>query len=176
MAFANVTGRTLPFPQMKVYAPLCFHRIGTCREDMVDPLSPEDRSRRMSRVKPRGNRSTEGKVAAALFASGIEGWVAHPKGIAGRPDFYFPDQRLMLFVDGCFWHACPVCQRNWPTNRAEFWREKIEGNRRRDNRKRRQLRAHGYHVMRVWEHDLKRDTWLKRLQSMLSTLGTTDQL
>src|SRR4051812_47843318 len=115
----------------------------------MDPLNPRERSERMSRVRPTGNKSTEGRVETLLTECGIEGWEKHPKGVPGRPDFYFPAYRLMLFVDGCFWHACPVCQRNWPTNRAEFWREKIEGNRRRDNRKHRQLRAQGYHVMRV---------------------------
>lgn len=137
---------------------------------MADSLTPDERSRRMSLVKPSGNRSTEGRVESRLLAANVSGWVKHPPDVPGRPDFYFPSQRLMLFVDGCFWHACPTCERRNPTNRAEFWREKIEGNRRRDNRTRRRLRAEGYHVMRVWEHDLKTDRWLKRLVAMLRRL------
>jgi DNA mismatch endonuclease (patch repair protein) len=80
----------------------------------------------------------------------------------------------MLFIDGCFWHACPRCARRNPTNRADFWREKLDANRRRDNRQRRRLRRQGYHVMRVWEHDLKRDTWLNRLLAMLRRLETAN--
>ena len=132
-----------------------------------DPLSPAERSERMARVRGRGNRSTEGRVEAALNAEGITGWEKHPRGVPGRPDFYFPAQRLALFVDGCFWHACPTCDRRVPVNRREFWREKIEGNRRRDARKRRQLWAQGYHVTRVWEHDVKHSARLNRLRAML---------
>ncbi len=136
---------------------------------MVDPLTPAERSARMARVHGSGNRSTEGRAEAALVAASIGGWEKHAKisTSRSRPDFYFPEHRLAVFVDGCFWHACPVCARNWPTNRAEFWRAKIEGNRRRDSRVRRQLRREGYHVMRVWEHELRRDVWLKRLRTMI---------
>jgi DNA mismatch endonuclease (patch repair protein) len=137
---------------------------------MTDPLSPEERSERMSRVRSTGNKSTEERAAEMLDTAGIVGWERQPKGVPGRPDFYFPETRLMVFVDGCFWHACPVCKRRNPTNRAEFWREKIDANRRRDNRQRRKLRAEGYHVMRVWEHEVKKDAWVKRLVVMMRRL------
>lgn len=133
----------------------------------VDLLTPQQRSEQMSRVKPTGNKSTEGRAEAALLAAGIEGWIKHAQLNKSRPDFYFPQYQFAIFIDGCFWHACPNCARNWPTNRASFWREKIEGNRRRDNRKRRQLRREGYHVMRVWEHELKTQRWLSRLQALI---------
>ncbi len=134
---------------------------------MSDPLSKAERSARMSRVRSKGNRSTESRVEAALVEAGILGWEKHHKEILGKPDFFFPRYQLALFVDGCFWHACPVCKRRTPASRTEFWRNKIDENRKRDNKQRRKLRAQGYSVMRVWEHDLKRDVWLKRLRSML---------
>ena len=140
----------------------------------TDPLSKAERSERMSRVRSRGNRSTEGKVEAALVDSGIVGWEKHPEKIPGNPDFYFPDQRLAVFVHGCFWHACPKCNRRMPVASAEFWRSKIEGNRKRDARVRRALWAGGFHVIRVWEHDLKHDRWLKRLSTMLQALPRVD--
>lgn len=132
-----------------------------------DPLSKRERSALMSKVRSKGNRSTERRVENALVEAGMKDWIQQPEGIEGSPDFYFPKQLLLLFVDGCFWHACPRCARNIPKTRSEFWAEKIDGNRRRDNRIRRKLRYQGYHVMRVWEHDLKSQTWLKRLQAML---------
>jgi DNA mismatch endonuclease (patch repair protein) len=132
---------------------------------MVDPLSTEERSALMAKVKSAGNRSTELRVEQALTAAGIGGWEKHPH-LPGKPDFYFPAERLVVFVDGCYWHGCPKHVR-YPAARADYWRAKIDRNRRRDNRNRRALRAGGYHVMRVWEHDLKRDTWLKRLAAML---------
>jgi len=137
---------------------------------MSDPLSKAERSVQMSKVRSKGNRSTESEVESALVEARISGWEKHRKEILGKPDFFFPRHRLALFVDGCFWHACPVCKRRTPTSRAEFWRNKIDENRRRDNRQRRRLRAEGYHVMRVWEHELKKDTWLKRLRSMLQRI------
>ncbi|CCF86130.1 very short patch repair endonuclease [Nitrolancea hollandica] len=138
---------------------------------MVDSLSPDERSERMARVRSTGNRSTEGRVEAALVSSGISGWEKHPRDIPGKPDFFFDRYRLALFIDGCFWHGCPKCQRRMPKARAEFWQAKIEGNRQRDRRVRRKLWSRGYHVMRVWEHDLNRDTWLRRLQAMMRRIA-----
>ncbi len=143
-------------------------------ETRVDPLSQAERSARMAKVRNAGNRSTEVRVEAALITAGIEGWEKQPKGILGKPDFYFPRQRLAVFVDGCFWHACPVCARHAPTTREAFWRLKINGNRRRDNRQRRRLRRDGYHVTRIWEHDVTKGRWLSRLRAMLSRLDARD--
>lgn len=139
----------------------------------LDPLDEMARSSHMSKIKNKGNKSTEIFVENALNDAQINGWIKHPKEITGKPDFFFPDQKLVLFVDGCFWHGCPVCDRRVPSNRAEFWRQKIDQNRRRDNRQHRQLRRQGYHVMRIWEHQLKKMTWLKRLRSMLNRLQDT---
>lgn len=131
----------------------------------TDTLSPAERSALMAKVRATGNAATEGRVEAALRGTGIEGWEKHPV-LPGKPDFYFPAQRLLVFVDGCYWHGCPLHVR-YPQTNADYWHVKIERNRRRDNRYRRQLRERGYHVMRVWEHDLKQGTWLKRLRAML---------
>jgi DNA mismatch endonuclease (patch repair protein) len=127
----------------------------------------------MSLVRNAGNKSTELRVEQALVEGGIEGWTKHPKGMVGKPDFYFPEQRLAVFVDGCFWHACPTCGR-LPKSRTEFWHTKIDANRRRDNRLRRQLRKMGYRTMRVWEHELKKDSWVKRLRSRLNLAAKLD--
>lgn len=120
----------------------------------------------MSKVKATGNKSTEAAVAAILRGARITGWRRHPNNILGRPDFYFPTAKLALFVDGCFWHACPTCGRI-PKTRTVFWQEKIDSNRRRDQRTRRQLRRLGYRVFRVWEHDVDKPTWLVRLKRAL---------
>lgn len=132
---------------------------------MTDRLTAVERSALMAKVRSVGNRSTEGRVEAALRAAGVDGWEKHAP-LPGKPDFYFPRYKLVVFVDGCQWHACPQHVR-YPQANAEYWRTKLDRNRKRDNQLRRQLRAEGYHVMRVWEHDLKRDAWLKRLRAML---------
>jgi DNA mismatch endonuclease, patch repair protein len=128
----------------------------------------------MARVRSSGNRSTEVRVEDALGQSGITGWTKQTKDIEGKPDFYFPGTRLAVFVDGCFWHGCPTCCR-MPKSRQEYWTPKIQGNVRRDRAVRRRLRSRGIHVMRVWEHDLRRGTWLRRLQRMIARHATSQQ-
>lgn len=69
-----------------------------------------------------------------------------------RADIVFGPAKVAVFVDGCFWHGCPE-HATWPTNNAEFWREKIEANRARDRDTDGNLREAGWHVERVWEHE-----------------------
>jgi DNA mismatch endonuclease (patch repair protein) len=133
-----------------------------------DPLTPEARSRRMSLVRAKGNRSTEAKVEAVFVADDVIGWIKHPRDLSPQPDFYFAEARLALFVDGCFWHSCPKCNRKLPATRRAFWRKKLEATRRRDEAGRRRLRRAGVSVMRVWEHELRDERWLIRLRRMLA--------
>lgn len=67
-------------------------------------------------------------------------------------DVVFTKTRVAVFVDGCFWHGCPEHHRP-ATKRAEFWQEKIEGNRARDADTNAALNAQGWTVVRVWEHE-----------------------
>lgn len=136
-----------------------------------DPLSPEARSSLMSKVKGKGNRSTEQVVADQLSEWGISGWEGHPLGIPGKPDFYFSSERLAIFVDGCFWHGCPHCRRRTPSNHRAFWRQKITENRLRDGRTTRALRRMGIHVTRIWEHALRESTWKSSLKRFLTVCG-----
>lgn len=132
-----------------------------------DPLSPAERSTRMSLVRSTGNRSTELTVEIVLRSARITAWRKHPANIPGRPDFYFPREKFAVFVNGCFWHACPRCARRMPKARRQFWKAKILGNRRRDERLRRLLVRRGFGTMRIWEHELRENRWLFRLQRLL---------
>ncbi len=132
-----------------------------------DALSKLERSALMAKVRSKNNASTELRVEAALLEARIKGWKKHPNNVPFKPDFYFARAKLALFVDGCFWHACPKCRRRIPQTRNDFWKTKIEGNRKRDNRTSRSLRRDGYHVMRIWEHEVPKNSWLKRLAVML---------
>ncbi|WP_436496164.1 DNA mismatch endonuclease Vsr [Actinokineospora sp. HUAS TT18] len=67
-------------------------------------------------------------------------------------DVLFPGDRVAIFVDGCFWHGCPKHYRP-AVKKAEFWSEKIAGNRTRDIETNEILRAAGWHVIRIWEHE-----------------------
>lgn len=114
--------------------------------------SPE-RSRIMSRVKGRNNRSTELVLLAALRRNGIRGWRRQLR-IPGSPDFAFRAQKVAVFVDGCFWHGCPRCY-SAPKANARFWAEKVRYNIRHDRKVARELRSRGWLVVRIWEHSLR---------------------
>lgn len=73
-------------------------------------------------------------------------------GLRRRSDIVFTRARIAVFVDGCFWHGCPE-HGTWPKQNAGWWREKIEANQRRDRDTDARLRAAGWTVIRVWEHD-----------------------
>jgi DNA mismatch endonuclease, patch repair protein len=114
-------------------------------------VSPE-RSRQMSLVKGRGNKSTEQTLASLLRRARITGWRRQPK-LPGRPDFAFQKTRLAVFVDGCFWHGCGKCYRQ-PKSNTAFWRQKVISNVARDREVRRLLNEKGWRVLRIWEHSL----------------------
>jgi DNA mismatch endonuclease (patch repair protein) len=73
-------------------------------------------------------------------------------GIRRRADLVFPRKRVAVYVDGCFWHGCPI-HGTWPKNNAAWWREKIETNQARDRDTDRRLEEAGWIVVRVWEHE-----------------------
>jgi DNA mismatch endonuclease (patch repair protein) len=77
------------------------------------------------------------------------------KGLPGTPDIVFSSIRVAVFVDGDFWHGYHF--ENWQAKLPDFWREKIERNRRRDRRNALALRKVGWTVVRIWEHDVMRD-------------------
>jgi DNA mismatch endonuclease (patch repair protein) len=72
-------------------------------------------------------------------------------GTRHRADIVIRRAKLAIFIDGCFWHGCPE-HGTWPKRNAAWWREKIEGNVRRDRDAIRQLAAAGWRALRYWEH------------------------
>lgn len=73
-------------------------------------------------------------------------------GARGRADLVFPGRRVAVYVNGCFWHGCEL-HGTWPKANADWWRQKIENNRRRDAAVDEFLVLRGWSVIRVWEHD-----------------------
>lgn len=105
---------------------------------MSDVFTKEKRSQVMSRIKGKGNKDTELAMIQILRKFHISGWRRN-QAVFGKPDFVFPKQKLALFVDGCFWHACPL-HGTMPKNNRPFWEEKLGGNVERDRQVTRQLR------------------------------------
>jgi DNA mismatch endonuclease, patch repair protein len=107
----------------------------------------------MARTRRRDTKP-EVDLRRALHARGFRYRVdrAVLAGAGRRPDIVFGPTRVVVFVDGCFWHGCPK-HATWPTHNAEFWREKIETNQRRDRDTDRRLKEAGWTVVRIWEHE-----------------------
>jgi DNA mismatch endonuclease, patch repair protein len=106
----------------------------------------------MKLIRSFGNRATELRMIAILRAAEIHGWRRH-QALPGRPDFTFPKERVVIFIDGCFWHGCPVHYRS--PKRRSYWRPKLRSNQARDERNTAQLQHNGWKVIRIWEHALK---------------------
>jgi DNA mismatch endonuclease (patch repair protein) len=119
-----------------------------------DVFTKKKRSEVMSKIRGRGNKETELALIAIFRTNKITGWRRHPN-VFGRPDFVFRKERIAVFVDGCFWHCCPK-HSNMPRNNRAFWKRKLDANAARDRAVTRHLRADGWRVLRIWEHDLRR--------------------
>ena len=107
----------------------------------------------MSRIRGK-NTSPELKLRKMLWESGLRGYRVHYK-LPGKPDIVFTRKKVVVFVDGCFWHKCPVCFRPPETN-AEFWNEKLQKNVERDLKVTKELEDLGWTVLRFWEHEVKK--------------------
>ena len=120
---------------------------------MRPPASSEAARSRMLAAKQRDTKP-ELELRALLEKAGLEFEIDVPLPIRvrRRADIMVKHARLAVFVDGCFWHGCPV-HGTWPKQNAKFWRDKIETNRRRDMDTDRRLIEAGWRVVRAWEHE-----------------------
>lgn len=128
----------------------------------MDHVPKEIRSRIMASVKSQGNRTTELAMKTVLRRAGLGGYRKHWP-VAGKPDFAWPRLKIALFVDGCFWHGCPRCNRPSKSNLA-FWRKKLDDNERRDQRVAQRLRRTGWSVLRVWECRVEARSTVSRIR------------
>ncbi|HBA40698.1 MAG TPA: very short patch repair endonuclease [Deltaproteobacteria bacterium] len=109
---------------------------------MADVFSKKKRSQIMAAVKSNGNKVTE-KILAAIFRRNhVRGWRRHVS-LVGKPDFTFGAQRLIVFVDGCFWHGCPSHLR-MPASNRDYWGERIARNQNRHKMIASELRRRWY--------------------------------
>lgn len=119
----------------------------------MDVLTKSQRSYCMSRVKGK-DTGLERVVRSALHKRGYR-FRKHVRRLPGKPDIVFVKARLVVFLDGDFWHGYRFPQ--WEKTLAKFWRKKIGETRKRDQRNFAKLRRMGWRVIRIWEHSVKRD-------------------
>jgi DNA mismatch endonuclease (patch repair protein) len=117
---------------------------------MRDPLSPEERSQRMSLVRSKDTKP-EIRVRKLVSALGYR-YRLHVRDLPGCPDLVFKGRRKIIFVHGCFWHQHSCARGNrMPKSRIDFWESKLRGNRSRDAAIIRKLRSSGWSVLVTWE-------------------------
>lgn len=117
------------------------------------PPSSDVARLRMERQGPR-DTDAEVRIRRRLHSMGLRFRVDRQivPSLRRRADIVFSRARIAVLVDGCFWHGCPT-HGTWPKANADWWREKIEANRRRDADTDRKLAGAGWRVIRVWEHE-----------------------
>lgn len=132
---------------------------------MTDVKSPEARSHNMAAIKGR-NTKPEEIVRKFLFSQGFR-YRKNDPTLPGKPDIVLPKYKTVVFVNGCFWHLHEGCKYFvWPRQNAEFWKNKLTGNTVRDQRNYALLVDAGWHVIVVWECELKQSR-----EKTLSTLA-----
>lgn len=143
---------------------------------MPDNLTPEQRSYCMSRIKGK-DTGLEVRVRSALHKRGLR-FRKHVKGLPGKPDIVFTKLKVVVFIDGDFWHGYRFP--SWKLRVSDFWIKKISGNRARDQKNQKKLRSMGWRVIRLWQHELEKnfDSSINKITSTveaakLNSLETT---
>ena len=132
---------------------------------MADNLTPEQRRKTMQAVKGK-NTSLEKTLSSAFHRRGWR-YRRNYAPLPGKPDFVFTKARVVVFVDGDFWHGWRYPR--WKHKLSDYWRAKIERNRARDRRNFRRLRRMGWTVLRLWGHDVEKnlDDSIERVRLLL---------
>jgi len=136
---------------------------------MADVHSKETRSYNMSRIHSK-NTKPETLVRKYLFSRGLR-YRKNDKRYPGHPDMVLPKFRVIVFINGCFWHKHIGCRYYVPPkSNTEFWEEKLETNRLRDDRNIKSLFNSGWKVIVVWECELKKPVRQERLEKLYTEI------
>lgn len=121
---------------------------------MADIYSPEKRSRIMAGIRSTGTCPEERLYGMVRGALGHRWKIErNVRALPGQPDIVIPSLRIAIFLDGCFYHCCPLHGHIPKSNRA-YWAPKLERNLRRDRMSVRALRQIGFGAWRIWEHEI----------------------
>ena len=120
---------------------------------MADVFSKKKRSEIMSAVKSKDTK-IELSFRKTLWQKGYR-YRKNSAKYFGKPDIVLKQYQTAIFLDSCFWHGCKK-HGTLPATRRKFWTEKINRNKKRDKEVNRHYKKIGWHIIRIWEHDLKR--------------------
>ena len=136
---------------------------------MADVHEPETRSYNMSQVKSKDTKP-EMIVRKFLHSNGFR-YRLHVKDLPGKPDLVLPKYNSVIFVHGCFWHAHKGCNYfKLPKTNIDFWKEKLFGNKERDEKHTKELTISGWNVIVVWGCDLASKKRKSRLKNLINEI------
>lgn len=118
---------------------------------MTDVLTPEQRKRCMASIRGKDTKP-EVAIRKAIWRLGYRYRIS--SSLPGKPDLVFRRFNTVVFIDGCFWHKCPL-HFVQPKTRSDFWTKKISANAERDKIVTKKLNSQGWQVVRIWEHQIK---------------------
>ena len=134
----------------------------------MDTVSKEQRSLNMSHIKSK-NTKIEIKVRKYLFSKGFR-YRVNVKDLPGKPDIVLKKYKTVIFVNGCFWHRHKNCKlATTPKTNTEYWVNKFNHNIENDQKKYEKLNVLGWHVIILWECELK-DNFEEIMEQVISTL------
>ena len=139
---------------------------------MADVHDKTTRHYNMSQIKNKDTKP-ETIVRRYLFSHGFR-FRKNDTRYPGTPDIILPKYRTAIFVNGCFWHKHEGCKYFvWPKSNTDFWGNKINKNVERDQRNYMLLRELGWHIIVIWECELKKDVRETTLQNLVHELRST---
>ncbi|MEH7418588.1 very short patch repair endonuclease [Neobacillus drentensis] len=119
---------------------------------MADNLTKEQRIKNMKAIKSQS--ALENKVTKALWKLGFR--FRKNVKLLGKPDISISKYKIVIFIDSCFWHACPI-HGNRPKSNQDYWDKKLDRNKKRDLEVNAFYKEKGWNILRVWEHEFKED-------------------
>lgn len=134
----------------------------------MDVYTKDKRSEIMKSVKSNKNKSTELELIDLFKKHHITGWRRNYP-VKGHPDFVFLDQKIAIFVDGCFWHG-HSCRKNSPQQNHDFWEKKISYNKKHDTEVTELFQKRGWTVIRIWECELRKKNQEITIQRLMKEL------
>jgi len=132
----------------------------------MDNLTKEKRSWNMSKIRSKDSE-LEIKFRKILWKNKIR-YRKNVSGMKGKPDLVFKKFKIVLFIDSCFWHKCPI-HGHLPKSNIGFWNIKLEKNKRRDTEINKYYKKNGWESIRIWEHELDQN-FQKKAKEVLKKL------
>ncbi|WP_378210808.1 very short patch repair endonuclease [Anoxybacteroides rupiense] len=120
---------------------------------MPDIFSKETRSKIMRSI--RSKTKLEDLVCRELWRRGIR-FRRNSKDLLGKPDISIKKYKIVIFIDSCFWHYCPI-HGHFPKSNSEYWEKKLNRNIQRDEKVNSYYQDNDWNLLRIWEHQIKDD-------------------